>query len=349
MAEKRYETVIVGAGPAGLTAALYAARSKLDTVVIERGAPGGQLLNTKDIEDYPGFEHVGGFELADKMTSHARKFGAEFVTDTVTAIRRNGDAASPWERWRVETSSGDVYLAPTVVFTAGGSPNLLEVPGEKELAGHGVSYCAICDGAFFQDEVIAVVGGGDAAVEEADFLTRYGSKVYLIHRRDEFRAQPVIQERAFKNPKIEVVRSTIVKSIEGDEGGVTHLVLQGTKKEDGEYDFDGVGETTELEADGVFIFVGFTPNVDLLHEHADHDQAGYFTTDLRMETSQEGLYVAGDLRAQLVRQITTAVGDATTAAMAAAQDVSELKHEAGEAEEEEPETVPAEGGLGYGT
>ncbi|HSR41484.1 MAG TPA: FAD-dependent oxidoreductase [Longimicrobiales bacterium] len=340
---KRYDTVIVGAGPAGLTAALYAARSKLSAVVLERGAPGGQLLNTKDIEDYPGFEHVGGFELAEKMHGHAAKFGAEFVTDAAVSIRRNESAASPWERWEVETESGDVYVAPTVIFTAGGTPNELGVPGEQELAGRGVSYCAICDGAFFQDQVIAVVGGGDAAVEEADFLTRYGSKVYIIHRRDEFRAQPVIQERAFRNEKIEVIRSTIVKSIEGDESGVTHLVLQGTKTEDGEYDFDGVGELRELEVDGVFIFIGFTPNTHLLEGHADHDGAGYFTTDYRMETSLEGLYVAGDLRSQLVRQITTAVGDATTAAMAAAQDVAELQHE--EDEEKEPGAPAA---LGHG-
>lgn len=346
--EKRYETVIVGAGPAGLTAALYAARSKLKTAVLERGAPGGQLLNTKDIEDYPGFEHVGGFELAEKMTEHARKFGAEFITDTVTAIARNPDAEDPWERWVVETQDGDRYLTPTVIFTAGGSPNKLEVPGEEEYAGRGVSYCAICDGAFFQDQVIAVVGGGDAAVEEAEFLTRYGSKVYIIHRRDEFRAQPVIQERAMDDPKIEILRSTIVRSIEGGPGGVTHLVLQGTKTPSGEHDFDGVGETWELETDGVFVFIGFTPNVHLLKEHADHEPSGYFLTDYRMESSLEGLYVAGDLRHQLVRQITTAVGDATTAAMAAAQDISALKHRGG-TPEASPETVAADGEMGYGT
>ncbi len=340
---KKYDTIIVGAGPAGLTAGMYAARSKLNAVVLERGAPGGQLLNTKDIEDYPGFEHVGGVELAQKMHRHAEKFGAEFVTDAVVAIRRNDDASDFTDRWMVETQSGDVYVAPTVIFTAGGEPNKLGVPGEDEFAGRGVSYCAICDGAFFQDEVIAVVGGGDAAVEEADFLTRYGSKVYVIHRRDEFRAQPVIQEKAFGNDKLEAIRSTIVKSIEGDERGVTHLVLQGTKTEDGDYDFDGVGETRELEVGGVFIFIGFTPNVGLLKEHAEHDQGGYFTTDYRMESSLEGLYVAGDLRAQLVRQITTAVGDATTAAMAAAQEVDELSHEGEEAEE-----APA-AALGHGS
>lgn len=320
----RYDTIIVGAGPAGMTAALYTARSKITTVVLERGAPGGQLLNTKDIEDYPGFEHVGGFELAEMMHSHATKFGSEFRTETVVSVSINSDAEAPRDRWTVVTESGDVFLAPTVIFTAGGSPNYLDVPGEKEYAGRGVSYCAVCDGAFFQDEVIAVVGGGDAAVEEADFLTRYGSKVYLIHRRAEFRAQPVILERAAANPKLEMVMDTIVKSIEGGPAGVAHLVLQGTRKDDGSYDFAGTGETRELPVHGVFVFVGFTPNVALLNEHADHDATGYLTTDARMETSLDGLFVAGDLRSQLVRQITTAVGDATTAAMAVAQEITEL-------------------------
>ena len=326
----KYDTIIVGAGPAGLTAALYAGRSKLRATVLERGAPGGQLLNTKDIEDYPGFEHVGGPELAVKMQEHAEKFGAEFVTDGVEAIRYDETATSPWERWEVETQSGQFYRAPTVIFTAGGTANQLGVAGEEEFAGRGVSYCAICDGAFFQDQVIAVVGGGDAAVEEADFLTRYGSKVYVIHRREEFRAQPIIQERTFRNPKVEVLRSTIVKSIQGGPPGVTHLVLQSTTREDGGHDFEGTGPTREVAVDGVFIFVGFTPNVDLLDGHAEHDASGYFTTDLRMETSRKGLFVAGDLRSQLVRQITTAVGDATTAAMAAAQEVAELGHEEAE-------------------
>ena len=342
--EEHYDAIVVGAGPAGLTAGMYAARSKLNTVVLERGAPGGQLLNTKDIEDYPGFEHVGGVELAELMTNHARKFGAEIVTDAVTAIERNEDARGPMKRWKVETQKGDVYTAPVVIFTAGGNPNKLEVPGEEEFAGRGVSYCAICDGAFFQDEVLAVVGGGDAAVEEADFLTRYASKVYVIHRRDEFRAQPIILERAGNNEKIEFITSTIVKSIEGDQSGVTHLVLQKTREdEDDEYRFEGVGERWNLEVGGVFIFVGFTPNVDLLKEHAEHDEAGYFTTDYRMETSQEGVFVAGDLRSQLVRQITTAVGDATTAAMAAAKEVDEIKEKLGK----EP-VLAGEGELGHG-
>lgn len=322
---KTYDTIIIGGGPAGLTAGLYAARSKLKAIVLERGMPGGQLLNTKDIEDYPGFEHVGGFELAERMTRHAEKFGCEIGTETVTRIERDEDAGDPWERWRVRTESGETYSAPTVILSAGGTPVLLGVPGEKEFAGQGVSYCAVCDGAFFEGETIAVVGGGDAACEEADFLTRYAEKVYLIHRRDTFRAQKVIQERIHRNEKIELVTDTIVERIEGDAGGVKHLALRGTRKPDGGYDFDGVGPERQLEVTGIFVFIGFTPNTGLLSEHVEHDEAGYILTDWKMETSLQGLFAIGDLRRQLVRQITTAVGDATTAAMAAEREITELK------------------------
>src|SRR5947209_1137346 len=179
-----YDVVIVGAGPAGMCAALYAGRSMLKAVVLERGASGGELLNTELVEDYPGFERVLGFELAEKFESHAKKFGAEFKNGVhVTSVRKRDDG-----HFDTETSDGDVYRSPAVIVTAGGTPVKLGIPGESEYAGKGVSYCAICDGAFFKQQVIAVVGGGDAAVEEADFLTRYAEKVYVIHRRDEFRA-----------------------------------------------------------------------------------------------------------------------------------------------------------------
>ncbi|MBI4544874.1 MAG: FAD-dependent oxidoreductase [Gemmatimonadetes bacterium] len=322
---RHYDTVIVGGGPAGLAAGLYAARSKLSAVILERGLPGGQLLNTKDIEDYPGFEHVGGMELAELMTRHASKFGCEIRTETVTGIARDPAAPEPWQAWRVETESGETYVAPAVIVTAGGTAHMLEAPGEREYAGRGVSYCAVCDGAFFEGETIAVVGGGDAACEEADFLTRYVKKLYLIHRRDSFRAQKVIQERVFRNPKIEVVWDSVVKRVEGDAGGVKQLVLQGTRKPDGEYDFEGTGPLRTLAVTGIFVFIGFAPNTHLLGEHAEHDAGGYFITDWRMETSLPGLYAAGDVRSQLVRQISTAVGDATTAAMAAERYLTELK------------------------
>jgi thioredoxin reductase (NADPH) len=320
----KFETLIVGGGPAGLTAGMYAARSKLSAVVLERGMPGGQLLNTKDVEDYPGFEHVGGMELAELMTRHATKFGCEIRTETVTSIRRSLDA-DPWERWTVETESGEIYVAPSVIISAGGTALKMNVPGELEFAGRGVSYCAVCDGAFFEGETIAVVGGGDAAVEEADYLTRYVKKLYLIHRRDSLRAQKLIQERAHRNTKIEMILDTVVKRVEGEASGMKRLILQGTRRPDGEYDMEGTGPTRVLDVTGIFVFIGFEPNTQLVPEHVDHDTAGYFTTDWRMETSLPGLYAIGDVRSQLVRQITTAVGDATTAAIAVERYITELK------------------------
>ncbi|MGH7672069.1 MAG: NAD(P)/FAD-dependent oxidoreductase, partial [Gemmatimonadales bacterium] len=210
--KREYDVIIVGAGPAGLCAALYAGRGMLKALTIERGAPGGELLNTDVIEDYIGFESIKGWELAQKMTAHAKKFGAKILTDTVERVRKTEDG---W--FDVATARGESYRARAVILTAGGTPVKLGIPGEQEYAGKGVSYCAVCDGAFFKGERLAVVGGGDAAVEEADYLTRYARKVHLVHRRDEFRASKILQERAFANPKIEVIRNTIVPEIVGNE------------------------------------------------------------------------------------------------------------------------------------
>jgi thioredoxin reductase (NADPH) len=299
--KRDYDVIIVGAGPAGLCAALYAGRGMLKALTIERGAPGGELLNTDLIEDYIGFESIKGWELAQKMTEHAKKFGAEILTDTVERVRKTKDG---W--FEVATARGDTYRARALILTAGGTPVKLGVPGEKEYAGKGVSYCAVCDGAFFKGERLAVVGGGDAAVEEADYLTRYASKVTLVHRRDEFRASKLLQERTFANPKIEVIRNTIVPEIVGNGKGVQHVVLEDT----------GTGERSNLDVGGVFVFAGFKPNTQLIEGHVHHDAGGYFITDERMMTSIPGLFAAGDVRSQLTRQITTAVGDATTAAIA---------------------------------
>ncbi len=212
-AKHGYDVIIVGAGPAGLCAAMYAGRGMLKALTIERGAPGGELLNTDLIEDYIGFESIKGWELAQKMAEHARKFGAEIMTDTVEKVRKGDDG-----RFDVVTARGKTYRAPAVILTAGGTPIKLGVPGEKEYAGKGVSYCAVCDGAFFKGEVLAVVGGGDAAVEEADYLTRYASKVYIVHRRDRLRASKILQERAFANPKIEMIWSKQVVEIKQASG-----------------------------------------------------------------------------------------------------------------------------------
>jgi thioredoxin reductase (NADPH) len=305
-----YDVIIVGAGPAGLCAAMYAGRAMLKGLVIERGAPGGELLNTDLIEDYIGFESIQGRELAHKMTEHARKFGAELVTDTVERIRRHEDGG-----FTVTTAREQVYRAPAVILTAGGTPVKLGVPGEKEHAGKGVSYCAVCDGAFFKGEVLAVVGGGDAATEEADYLTRYARKVYLVHRRDQLRASKILQERAFANPKIEPVWNRRVVEIAGGARGVEHLLLEDTVS----------GARSRLEVGGVFIFIGFRPNTQLIEGHVKHDAAGYLVTDERMMTSVPGLFAAGDVRSQLTRQITTAVGDATTAAIAVEKYLADLR------------------------
>jgi thioredoxin reductase (NADPH) len=307
---KSYDIIIVGAGPAGLCAALYAGRSMLKSVVIERGAPGGELLNTELIEDYPGFASITGHELAQRMADHALTFGAEMVTDGVASVEKRADG---W--FTVTTESGAVYEAPAVILTAGGTPTRLGVPGEVEYAGKGVSYCAVCDGHFFRGEVLAVVGGGDAACEEADFLTRYASRVYLIHRRDSFRAAPIIRKKVSDNPKIQVIWNTVVERIEGDQGAVKHLALTDVV----------TGARSELKVGGIFVFIGFRPNTGIVKGHFEHDAAGYCITDDRMMSSVPGLFAAGDVRAQLTRQVTTAVGDATTATIAASRYIGELK------------------------
>jgi thioredoxin reductase (NADPH) len=301
MTQRPYDVIIVGAGPAGLCAAMYAGRGMLHALTIERGAPGGELLNTDVVEDYPGFESIKGWELAQKMTAHAQKFGAEIVTDTVRAVRRLPDGT-----FAVETEGGRTHHAPAVIITAGGTPVKLGVPGEKEYAGKGVSYCAVCDGAFFKGEVLAVIGGGDAAVEEADYLTRYASQVYIVHRRDQLRASRILQERAFANPKIAMVWNKRVLEITGSGTAVQQLALEDTL----------TGERSTLPVGGVFVFVGFKPNTGIVAEHFQHDAGGYFITDERTMTSIPGLFAAGDVRSQLTRQVTTAVGDATTAAIA---------------------------------
>ncbi len=322
-----YQVVIVGAGPAGMCAGMYGGRSMLKTVVLERGFPGGELLNTEVIEDYPGFEHILGHELAQKFYDHAAKFGAEFQTGVhVTTVRKRPDGL-----FETETDAGDVYVSPTVIVTAGGTPVKLGVPGELEYAGKGVSYCAICDGHFFRGQTIAVVGGGDAATEEADFLTRYAEKVYLIHRRDQLRASKILQERAFANPKIEFIWNSVVERVDGDDQGlVKTLKLRNVE----------TNAPADLAVNGIFVFVGFRPNTGILTMHVRHDDMGYLHTDANMMTSVPGLFAAGDVRAQLTRQVTTAVGDATTAAIAAE---TYLKALADGAKEPETEIVGSGG------
>ncbi len=302
-----FDVIIVGGGPAGLAAGLYAARMNLRTVLVDRGPLGGQLHNTELIEDYPGIESILGPELASKMADHARKFGLDAREfEPVTSIEADGEDKV------VRLDSGAELRAPAVIMAAGGLPRKLEVPGETELAGRGVSYCAVCDGAFFKNEVLAVVGGGDAALEEGDFLTRYASRVHIIHRRGEFRAQPILQDRARANQKIDFIFDAKVKEITGN-GKVSAI----------RYDLHG--KEVELPVGGVFIFVGFTPNSDILKIHVEHDAHGYILTGPDMKTSVDGIWAVGDVRAQLTKQIATAVGDGTTAAVSASAFVSSVR------------------------
>jgi thioredoxin reductase (NADPH) len=307
-----YDVIIVGAGPAGLCAGLYTARAKLSTLLIEKLIPGGQILNTELVEDYPGFESILGPELAARMQAHAEKFGARIhAMEEVLEVRSEG----PGGRIKVVKTVEREYRARAVIITAGGSPVKLNVPGEERLNAKGVSYCAVCDGPFFNGKVLAVVGGGDAAVEEGTFLTKYASKVYLIHRRDQLRAQKILQDRLFANPKVEVIWNTVVEEILGD-ASVTGLRLRNVK----------TGQVSTLEVGGVFIFIGFRPNSHIVKDPAVQiDTGGHIITNQLMETGVPGIYAAGDIRAQLARQVTTAVGDATTAAIAAEKYIEGLK------------------------
>ncbi|HEX6107122.1 MAG TPA: FAD-dependent oxidoreductase [Gemmatimonadales bacterium] len=310
---KEYDVVIVGAGPAGMAAALYTGRAMLKTAVLERGVPGGELLNTEYLDDVPGFPKILGRELAQKYAEHAQEFGAEFVLGVnVEQVRKRPEDGL----FETSTSAGDLYLSPAVIVTAGGTPLKLGIPGELEYAGKGVSYCAVCDGAFFRNHHVVVVGGGDAACEEADFLTRFASKVTLVHRRNEFRASKVIQQRVFDNPKIEVIWNTVPEEVEGSPAaGMTGLKVRDVV----------TGERRRIEATGLFVFIGFRPNTGVIAGHYVHDAGGYVITDLAMHSSIPGLFVAGDMRAQLTRQVTTAQGDATTAAIAADRYIKALR------------------------
>jgi len=294
-----YDIVIVGGGPGGLTAGLYAARANRKTVSIEKLLPGGQIANTEWVEDYPGFDLIGGAELAKKMEDHARKFGLEILDDNVIEIYNEG-------KFKIVKGDFETYRAKAVIVASGGQPRKLGVPGELELAGKGVSYCAICDGAFFKGVPIAVIGGGDSAVEEGIFLTKYGTRVYIIHRRDELRAAKIIQDRATKNRKIEFIWDTVVERINGT-AKIESLSLKNIK----------TGEKSTLEVGAVFPFVGFVPNSGFFRDAIRKDSLGYIITDENMETSIKGIWAIGDVRKQLVKQVTNAVGDGTTAAVAA--------------------------------
>jgi thioredoxin reductase (NADPH) len=296
-----FDIVIVGAGPGGLASGLYAARAKLKAVVLEKELPGGQINKTGFIEDYPGFGSIDARELADKMLCHAKEFGAEIRSTDATAIRKKGDL------FEVETSEG-VLQSHSIILATGGSPNYLGVKGEKEYWTKGVSYCAICDGPLpiFRNKPMIVVGGGDAALEEGMYLTKHASKVHLVHRRDTFRASPIIQDRAKQNPKMEFVLNSVLEEVGGSDL-VEWAKVKNLK----------TGKESTIPVSGVFIYIGFTPNSAIVKDTLKKDELGYILTDQNMHTSIPGLFAIGDVRQQLTKQITNAVGDGTTAAVAA--------------------------------
>jgi thioredoxin reductase (NADPH) len=292
--------VIIGAGPAGLAAGLYAARALRKTILIEKNVTGGQIALTASIENYPGIEEINGFDLGQAMQHQAEKYGMEMAYTVVQSIEPQED-----RRHMVRTEEDD-YLAKTVIITAGADYNRLSIPGEERLTGFGVSYCATCDAAFFKDMDVAVVGGGDAAMDEGLFVTRYASKVSVIHRRDELRASAVLQERAFANPKMEFIWDTVVDSIDGDKE-VQTLALRNVK----------TGEKSTLPVSAVFIFIGQTPNSGFLNGLVEKDPGGHIIVNDWMETNVPGIFAAGDIRANAARQVISSAGDGATAAIRA--------------------------------
>jgi thioredoxin reductase (NADPH) len=298
--EPQYDVIIIGGGAAGLAASIYAVRAMLKTLVIERQAIGGQILYTGEIENYPGFpEPISGPDLALLYEKQAARFGVEFEYDTITSI----DVAGPLKRVIGEEAE---YTGRTVIITTGGEHNKLGVPGEEEFAGRGVSYCATCDGNFFRDMDVTVVGGGDAAMDEGLYLTRMTKNVTVVHRRDELRASKILQQRGFDNPKMEFVWDTAVEEIKGN-GDVNAVVLKNLK----------TGELSERATQGVFIYIGFHPINDFMRGIIDLDPAGHVVTDLQMQTNVPGVFAAGDVRTFSDRQLANAVGDGVAAALAA--------------------------------
>ncbi|MDO8281857.1 MAG: thioredoxin-disulfide reductase [Thermodesulfovibrionia bacterium] len=295
------DVIIIGGGPAGLTAGLYASRARLKTLLIEKGFAGGQVMTTEWVENYPGFEEgISGAELSQRFEKHATKFGLDIVQGSVTEVSLKDKVK------RITLENGMQYESKTVILATGASPKLLNIAGEGELRGKGVSYCAICDGAFFKGEKLAVIGGGDSAVEEAMFLTRFADMVYIVHRRDRFRAAMIAQERASSNPKVKFILDSVPERIEG-ESGVKALHIKNVK----------TGERTVLDVHGVFIYVGYNPNSAFLKGIVRLDDKGYIISDDKMSTSAPGVYGVGDIRAGSLKQICTAVGDGATAAMSA--------------------------------
>ncbi|CAI3474118.1 thioredoxin-disulfide reductase [Enterococcus cecorum] len=304
----KYDCIIIGAGPAGMTAALYAARANLNTLLLERGIPGGQMNNTAEVENYPGFDSILGPDLALKMYDGINQFGVEHGYGNVVEVKDHHD-------YKEVITDDASYEAKVVIIATGCEHRNLEVPGEAEYSGRGVSYCAVCDGAFFRNKKLIVVGGGDSAVEEAIYLTQFADEVKIVHRRDALRAQKIIQDRAFANEKISFIWDSVVEEIKGDDQKVTGVQIKNVK----------IGETYEEAADGVFIYIGLIPLTQAFTSLGITDDAGWIVTDERMQTKIPGLLACGDARQKHLRQITTAVGDGGIAGQQAYQYIEENK------------------------
>lgn len=307
--EKILDAIIIGGGPAGLTAGIYLSRARMNTLLIEKAMPGGQAILTEIIENYPGFPHgIAGPELMQKMEKQAVRFGLKIEYGEAAEVKINEDKV------KIIKINNQKYKTLTIILASGAEASKLEVPGEGELRGRGVSYCATCDAPFFKDQKIVVVGGGDTAIEEALYLTKFVREVTIIHRRDRLRATKILQERVFSNKKINFAWDSVVTKILGKEK-VEGILIQNKK----------TGEEKKIPCQGVFVFVGNVPNSKFLNELIKLDQKGYILTDDNMMTSQEGIYACGDVRKKLLRQVVTACGEGATAAFAAQKYVEEIK------------------------
>ncbi len=305
--EKIYDVIIIGAGPAGMTAAVYTSRANLSTLMIERGIPGGQMANTEEVENFPGFESILGPDLSNKMFNHAKKFGAEYAYGDIKEVVDG-------KEYKTVKAGSKEFKARSIIISTGAEYKKVGVPGEKELGGRGVSYCAVCDGAFFKNKRLFVIGGGDSAVEEGVYLTRFASQVTIVHRRDELRAQKILQKRAFDNEKVDFIWNHTIKEINEKDGKVGSVTLVST-----------VDQTEqELEADGVFIYIGMVPLSKPFESLGITNENGYIETDDQMETKVPGIFAAGDIREKTLRQIVTATGDGSIAAQSAQHYVEEL-------------------------
>lgn len=308
MSEKIFDIIILGGGPAGLSAAIYAARSAAKVAIIDISMLGGQPSNYLELENYPGFSRIEGFELMEKFEDQADMFGIEkFPMEEIQSINLTSEIKT------ITTLNGE-FKAKSVIIATGAQAKKLGVNGEKEFVGRGVSYCAVCDGAFYKDKTVAVVGGGNAAVEEAMYLTRFANKVYLIHRRDELRADKIVQDRAFKNEKLEFIYDTVVKEINGEDL-VKSATIENVK----------TGEVKDLEINGIFPYIGFEPNVDLFNGKVEQDKNGFIVTDATMQTNIKGVYAIGDVRTTPLRQVITAAADGAIAAVYAGRYIETLQ------------------------